>query len=233
MKDQNQTRNLSVGIVASVCTLAVAVGGGIALWTNLQSATTKTSDNSQTFTTNPSTQDSANETLPVPPPATIESPDSEIFPLSVKPEPKAVIEKTVELYWVKDTAGELKLVSSAVILEVADKPEVVLKAAFERLLSGPENTDVVSAIPKGTKVQALTVENNGVYIDLSEEFTSGGGSASMMSRLGQVIYTASSLEPDVKVWIFVGGKPLEMLGGEGLEVSQPITRQNFQQEFQF
>lgn len=51
MKDQNQTNNLSLGIVASVCALAVAVGGGIALWTNLQSTTTKTSDNSQTFTT--------------------------------------------------------------------------------------------------------------------------------------------------------------------------------------
>ncbi|NES75269.1 MULTISPECIES: GerMN domain-containing protein [Okeania] len=229
MKEQNQTRNLSVGIVASVCALAVAVGGGIALWTNLQSTTTKTSDNSQTFTT-PSTPKSPDETLPPPPPAKVESPDS--VPLYV-PQPKAVTEKTVELYWVKDTTGEIDLVSSTVKLETADEPEAILKAAFDRLLVGPANTDVLSAIPTGTKVQALTVENNGVYIDLSEEFTSGGGSASMMSRLGQVIYTASSLEPDVKVWIFVGGKPLKMLGGEGLEVSQPITRDNFQQEFQF
>ena len=29
MKKQNQTLNLSVGIVASVCALAVVVGGGI------------------------------------------------------------------------------------------------------------------------------------------------------------------------------------------------------------
>ncbi len=231
MKEQNQTHNLSVGLVASVCTLAVAVGGGIALWTNLKSTTTKTSNNSQTLT-NPSTQESPNQTLPVPPPATIDSPDSQLSPLSIQPEPKAVTEKTVELYWVKDTAGDIGLVSSGVKIKAADEPEAILTAAFDSLLSGPENTDVVSAIPAGTKIQALTVENNGVYIDLSEEFTSGGGSASMMGRLGQVIYTASSLEPDVKVWIFVGGKPLEMLGGEGLEVSQPITRQNFQQEFQ-
>ncbi|NEO56930.1 MAG: hypothetical protein F6K54_29975 [Okeania sp. SIO3B5] len=228
MKEQNQTRNLSVGIVASVCALAVAVGGGISLWRNLQSTTTKTSDNSQTFTT-PSTSESPDEALPPLPPAKVESPDS--VPLYV-PQPKAVTEKTVELYWVKDATGEIDLVSSTVKLETADEPEAILKAAFDRLLVGPTNTDVFSAIPTGTKVQALTVENNGVYIDLSEEFTSGGGSASMMSRLGQVIYTASSLEPDVKVWIFVGGKPLKMLGGEGLEVSQPITRNNFQQEFQ-
>ena len=231
MKEQNQTRNLSVGIVASACALAVAVGGGIALWTNLQSTTTKTSNNSQTLT-NPSIQNSPNQTLPVPPPDTIESPGSQQSPLSVQPESKAVTEKTVELYWVKDTPGEIGLVSSGVKIKATDEPKAILTAAFDRLLSGPENTDIVSAIPEGTKIQALTVENNGVYIDLSQEFTSGGGSASMMSRLGQIIYTASSLEPDVKVWIFVGGKPLEMLGGEGLEVSQPITRQNFQQDFQ-
>ncbi|NET29130.1 GerMN domain-containing protein [Okeania sp. SIO1I7] len=229
MKDQNQTNNLSLGIVASVCALAVAVGGGIALWTNLQSTTTKTSDNSQTFTT-PSTSESPDGTLPPLPPTKVESSDS--VPLYV-PQPKAVTEKTVQLYWVKDTTGEIDLVSSTVKLETTDEPEAILKAAFDHLLVGPANTDVLSAIPTATKVQALTVENNGVYIDLSEEFTSGGGSASMISRLGQVIYTASSLEPDVKVWIFVGGKPLKMLGGEGLEVSQPITRNNFQQEFQF
>lgn len=232
MKKQNQTLNLSVGIVASVCALAVVVGGGIALWTNLQLTTKKTSNNPQTLTDLP-TQESPLQTLPSVPSDTIKSPNSQKFPLSIKSEPLAVTEKTVEVYWVKDTATGISLASSPVKIKEIDEPEAILRAAFDLLLSRPENTYVVSAIPEGTKVQALTVENNGVYIDLSEEFTYGGGSASMIGRLGQVIYTASSLEPDVKVWIFVEGKPLEMLGSEGLEVSQPITRQNFQQEFQF
>lgn len=228
MKEQNKISNLSVSIVASISALAVIVVSGIALWTNSQQDTTKTSNNSQTLIKLP-TQESL-----FPPPATINSPDSqEEFPLSIRSEPLPITEKTVELYWVKDTATDIALVPSQIKIKATDEPESILTAAFERLLSRPENTALVSSIPKGTKVQALTVENNGVYIDLSEEFTYGGGSASMIGRLGQVIYTASSLEPNVKVWIFVEGKPLEILGGEGLEVSQPITRQNFQQEFQF
>jgi spore germination protein GerM len=79
---------------------------------------------------------------------------------------------------------------------------------------------------------SVQADSNEVYVDLSPQFTTGGGSASMIGRLGQVIYTASSLNPDAKVWISVGGKPLEILGGEGLEVPQPATRKNFEAEFQ-
>ena len=232
MKDLKQNRNLSIGILASVCALAVAVGGGIAIWTNSKSPTPEpaTASNPET---NSSTQELPATILPITPPDTVKSPDSTTFPAAIEPETEVVTQKTVELYWVKDTAGEMDLVSSAVILEAPDQPEAVLKAAFDRLLAGPSDATAFSAIPEGTKLQALTVENNGIYIDLSEEFTSGGGSASMISRLGQIIYTASSLQPDAKVWIFVGGKPLEILGGEGLEVAQPTTRDNFEKEFQF
>jgi spore germination protein GerM len=139
--------------------------------------------------------------------------------------------QTVQVYWVKDAGGKFQGVPTKVALKEADRSDTSLQAAFSSLLAGPKDATVSSEIPKGTKLRSLSVKNDGVYVDLSGEFISGGGSSSMSSRLGQVIYTATSLKPNAKVWISVEGKPLELLGGEGLEVAQPSTRQTFDKNF--
>jgi spore germination protein GerM len=158
-------------------------------------------------------------------------------PQTVKPQspqPKSAQSadtKTVQVYWVKDAGDRLQVVASKVALPQTDKPDATLKAAFNNLLAGPKDANVSSEIPQGTKLRSLSVKNDSVYVDLSAEFTSGGGSNSMTGRLGQIVYTATSLKPDAKVWISVEGKPLELLGGEGLEVAQPSTRQTFDKNF--
>ncbi|MEG4323501.1 MULTISPECIES: GerMN domain-containing protein [unclassified Microcoleus] len=250
MKDGQEVRRVSTAaIIAGVCGLALVTGGGIAWWTANRSPTADTQSSAPTTAPalSPSPAESPAVIIPVPPPTPVQVPQqvqtpqaqrpSALAPQALapkspqpKPLPQTAVE-TVQVYWVKDAIGKFEAVPTKVAVKQADKPDATLQAAFNSLLAGPKDATVSSEIPNGTKLRSLSVKNEGVYVDLSAEFTSGGGSSSMTSRLGQVIYTATSLKPNTKVWISVEGKPLELLGGEGLEVAQPSTRQSFDKNF--
>lgn len=137
----------------------------------------------------------------------------------------------VKVYWLRSNGKKLELTPVQITVEEGGTSREQLKATVERLLKGPANSDVTSSIPDGTKLNALDVKKDGVHVDLSKAFISGGGSTSMQARLGQVIYTASCLNPAEPVWISIDGEPLAVLGGEGLEVSQPMTRADFKKGF--
>jgi spore germination protein GerM len=141
-------------------------------------------------------------------------------------------EQNVQVYWLNNVNNRIEVVPSSITLKDADKPSEILEAAFNSLLTGPANPAFATTIPKGTKLRKLSLEADGVHVDLSKEFTAGGGSASMTGRVAQVLYTASSLDPAAKVWIEVEGTPLEVLGGEGLMLDQPLTRENFKKNFE-
>ncbi|MEG4091975.1 GerMN domain-containing protein [Microcoleus sp. Pol12B4] len=252
MKDGQEVRRVSTAVIAGACGLALLTGGGIAWWTANRSPTpADTQPSAQTTAPplSPSPAESPAVVIPVPPPNPVQVPQVQQTPQVQTPQvqtPNALVPKslqpkplpqtgvqTVQVYWVKDASGKFEGIPTKVAVKQADKPDAALQAAFNSLLAGPKDGTVSSEIPKGTKLRGLSVKNDGVYVDLSAEFTSGGGSNSMTGRLGQVIYTATSLQPNTKVWISVEGKPLELLGGEGLEVAQPSTRQSFDKNFPF
>jgi spore germination protein GerM len=149
---------------------------------------------------------------------------------SSEPTPSSMAEAEARVYWLRSTGKKLELAPVKIAVE-GGNPSSELKSLMERLLKGPANSDVTSSIPEGTKLNSVKVAKDGVHVDLSKTFTTGGGSTSMQGRLGQVIYTASSLNPSESIWISVEGEPLTVLGGEGLEVSQPITRTDFKKGF--
>ena len=259
MKDGQEVRRVSTAVIAGVCGLALVAGGGIAWWTANRSPTPADTQSSAPTTApalSPSPAESPAVIIPVPPPNPVQPPTAGTPTAgtptagtptagtptagtpnalaSKSPQPKPLQQtpaQTVQVYWVKEASGKFEGVPTKVAVKQADKPDATLQAAFNSLLAGPKDASVSSEIPKGTKLRSLSVKNDGVYVDLSAEFTSGGGSNSMTGRLGQVIYTATSLKPNTKVWISVEGKPLELLGGEGLEVAQPSTRQSFDKNF--
>ncbi|NEQ98411.1 MAG: spore germination protein [Cyanothece sp. SIO2G6] len=143
-----------------------------------------------------------------------------------------LVTTSVDVYLLDANDVNFALVPLTLEVETADEPAAILDAAFNQLLGqNLSETAAFSAIPDNTALLDLDVESDGIYVDLSAEFEQGGGSASMIGRLNQVIYTATSLDPTEPVWLLVDGEPLELLGGEGLEISQPITRTELDEDF--
>ena len=194
-------RSGSIGSIAGIAALVMVAGGGTAWWI-------------WHSTKSPSSPTTPNTVQQSPSP-------------SVQPK----VEQTAQVFWLKDTGSNQELVSEAITATADRQPSTMLKAAFNSLLAGPQKEEVTTTIPTGTKLRNVKVQPDGVRVNLSEEFATGGGSAAMIGRVAQVIYTATSLNPTAKVWIEVEGKPLEVLGGEGLELEQPLTRQSFEENF--
>ncbi|PSO49858.1 MAG: hypothetical protein BRC33_05390 [Cyanobacteria bacterium SW_9_44_58] len=147
----------------------------------------------------------------------------------VKKNPQQIQAK---IYWLKVTDNRLDLAATSMAME-AQQPNVAVEKALKSLLEGNiQEPNYTSTIPEGTKLRSVTFQEDGIHIDLSQEFAFGGGSASMMGRVGQIVYTATSLDPEANVWLEVQGEPLEYLGGEGLYIPQPLTREKFKANYQ-
>ena len=65
-------------------------------------------------------------------------------------------------------------------------------------------------------------------VDLSGRFQSGGGSQSMLLRVAQVVYTATTFPTVDRVAFSLDGRPVSAIGGEGVVVSPPVTRSSFE-----
>ncbi|WP_414530008.1 GerMN domain-containing protein [Nodularia chucula] len=139
-------------------------------------------------------------------------------------------EQTPSVYWLKPTDTSFDLVPQPIQI-AATQPNQALEQAFQALLAGPTEGTDSTTIPQGTQLLGVKLENDEVHVNLSDNFTEGGGSASMIGRVGQVVYTATTLNPNAKVYIEVDGQQLDILGGEGLELEQPLTRESFQQNY--
>jgi hypothetical protein len=108
----------------------------------------------------------------------------------------------------------------------------VAAAALDQLLAGPTSADLgfglSTTIPRGTRLLGVRIDGGIATVDLSSEFTAGGGSLSMMGRLAQVTYTVTQFASVTGVMLTVNGVPLTVLGGEGIVLDRPATRGSFE-----
>lgn len=110
----------------------------------------------------------------------------------------------------------------------ARDPEGAARAAVAALAEGPSDAEAAdglrSAVPAGTRVRSAELNDGRLTVDLDRSFAEGGGSASMIGRLEQVRWTLTQPAGVDAVELHLDGRPLTVLGGEGVMVAQPWRR---------
>ncbi len=99
--------------------------------------------------------------------------------------------------------------------------------ATRKLIEGPSQIqkflNTYSEIPAGTKIIAIIQEDDKNIIDLTSEFNTGGGTEGIYKKLNQVIETVL-LNTDKPTYLFINGKQVEVFGGEGIMITQPLSK---------
>ena len=121
----------------------------------------------------------------------------------------------------------------APILYEIPRTQAVATAAMGFLLDGPSDMEdptqpaLVTTIPDGTRLLGITIDDGIATVDLSREFESGGGSASVFGRLAQVVYTLTQFPTVDAVTFKLDGEPVTVFSGEGVVLDHPVGRADY------
>jgi spore germination protein GerM len=154
-------------------------------------------------------------------------------PATPTPRPSAAKTMTVRAYFV--LGGEPGTAGLVPVLRVVPETAGVATAAMNQLLAGPTSAEagdrtITTALPGRTSLRGLTIKDGVATVDLSTEFDSGGGTASMQYRLAQVVYTLTQF-PTVKSVLFqVEGKTVTVFGSEGIVLDGPQARVDYEDQ---
>lgn len=119
------------------------------------------------------------------------------------------------------------------VLREVPKTTAVATAAMNALLAGPDDQELAArpamytVVPAGTRLLGLSISDGIATVNLSQEYQSGGGSASMFARLAQVVYTLTQFPTVDGVLFQLDGQPVTVFGGEGLILDHPVGRADY------
>lgn len=135
-----------------------------------------------------------------------------------------VQDRKVSVYFVKQVSPIKNQVIPVNRSVKSDKFESVIN----ELLKGPsekeKSSGLFTEIPEQTRLVEVKESPTRVDVNLSDDFSSGGGSESMKLRLRQLSYTAIDAADGKPVYLELNSKKVEFIGGEGLEIPQPLAK---------
>ena len=147
-------------------------------------------------------------------------PDIEKEPDEPSQEPKEEVEKYSTTCYFYSNKGQLIPVKRPANL----KP--TLENSIYMLLKGPMIAETkkgyYSEIPANVDLISLKRQDNSLIVNLTSNFGNGGGSQSIENRVKQLSKTIKLHEPKKNIYLYINGKEVEYLGGDGVYIKQPL-----------
>lgn len=147
-----------------------------------------------------------------------------------KPDDQPARKLTVSTYFIR-VSDDGRIIPEDVqrSLEYTDSP---LTRTIESLIGGPNadalNRGLLNLIPEGTELVSAYVEGGVAYLNFNEQFRFNPiGMEGFTAQLQQIVYTATAFSSIHSVQILIDGEVLDYLGGEGIYIGSPLTRDSF------
>lgn len=131
----------------------------------------------------------------------------------------------VTIYFTK-ASDDLGVVLIPVLRETSND-RTAYETALKELFLGPtleekDRLSLATEIPEGVRLISVKESNDSVNIDISSQFMKGGGSETIQVRFRQLRETALNLAKGRTVYLYIDGVKAKTIGGEGLEIPQPL-----------
>ena len=186
-----------------------------------------TGDLGSVATPPPSEQPSIELPSPEPTPGESAGPEASPGPTSRATDETTTIRAYFFLGSFVDNAGLVP------VLREIPKTQAVGAAAMAALIHGPNDAELgarpamYTTIPDGTRFLGLTIDAGVATVNLSKEFESGGGSASVLGRLAQVVFTLTQFPTVKSVRFQLDGEQVTTFSGEGVVLDTPVGRADY------
>jgi hypothetical protein len=151
-------------------------------------------------------------------------------PQGSAPPPAVAKRRPATLYLVRiDDDGTIVRQEVNRQIPASDQP---LTDAINALLSGPTEDELrrhlLSLVPQGTRLLSAQVRGSTAYLNFNEAFMYNHyGIEGYAGQLKQVVYTATAFPSVQDVQILIEGEKHDYLGGEGVYIGRPLSRNSF------
>ncbi len=138
--------------------------------------------------------------------------------------------KTANIYFSR-ISGDDKL-NLAVVKRDVKYTDSPLTETLKLLLNGPNNQEkskeIITNIPKNTRLLSVYIKDGIAFINLSRDFELNPfGKDATIAQLKQIVYTTTEFTNVKAVQFLIEGRVKTYLGGEGIIINKPISRNDF------